>query len=75
MPFKKFMTYTVTGAPLWTIGLTLMGFFFGKMMPPEYVDHYLLPIVLLIIILSFAPSVYHLYKERKLAQTETGGRQ
>jgi membrane-associated protein len=65
MDYKKFMLYTVTGAFVWVVGLTFFGYFFGKLLPPEAVDKYLLPIIVAIIILSVLPSLWHIYKERK----------
>jgi membrane-associated protein len=68
MDYKKFMLYTVVGAILWVMGLCLFGYAFGKVIPEEHVDKYLLPIVVGIIIASLLPSLWHIYKERKDAQ-------
>ncbi|MGB4056495.1 MAG: DedA family protein, partial [Alphaproteobacteria bacterium] len=68
MEFRKFMLYTVVGAFIWVGGLCFAGFFFGRMLPPEAVDKYLLPIIVAIIILSFLPSAYHIYKERQAGE-------
>jgi membrane-associated protein len=65
MNFRTFMLYNVIGAALWAVGLPLLGFFFGKIIPPEQVDQYLLPIILLIIVISFLPSIIHFWKEHK----------
>lgn len=64
MPYPTFMIYTVIGAVLWVGGLCFLGLFLGNIIPPDHIDHYLLPIIVAIIILSFLPSLYHLYKER-----------
>jgi membrane-associated protein len=69
MDYKKFMLYTVTGAFLWVVGLTFFGYFFGKILPEDKVDQYLLPIIVGIIVLSLLPSFWHIYKERKLAKS------
>lgn len=65
MPYREFMLYTVIGAFLWVVGLTVLGLAVGEMIPAEQIDHYLLPIIVAIIILSFLPSAWHFYKERK----------
>lgn len=65
MPYKSFIIYTVSGAVLWVGGLCLMGLLLGNIIPPEQVDRYLMPIIVGIIVLSFLPSLYHIYKERK----------
>jgi len=65
MPFRTFMLYNVIGAVMWAVGVTLLGFFFGKIIPPEEVDKYLLPVIGVIIVVSVLPSVYHVWKDRK----------
>ncbi len=72
MPYRIFILYTIGGAALWVGGLCLAGLFLGNLIPPEQIDTYLLPIILAIIVASFMPSVYHIYKERKLAKSEKG---
>ncbi|MGB4107900.1 MAG: VTT domain-containing protein [Alphaproteobacteria bacterium] len=69
MDYRKFMLYTVTGAFVWVGGLCFFGYFFGKLLPPEAVDKFLLPIIVAIIVLSLVPSFWHIYKERKSAKT------
>jgi membrane-associated protein len=62
MQYKKFISYNVFGGALWTLGLTLSGYFLGQKIPN--IDHYLLPIIALIIFLSFLPAVFHLISHR-----------
>jgi membrane-associated protein len=61
MNYRRFVTYNFVGGVLWSIGLNFAGYFLGSIIPD--VDKYLLPIVLLIIILSVAPGIYHLLKD------------
>lgn len=63
MNYKTFVLYNVVGGFVWTIGLTLAGYFLGKLIPD--VDKYLLPIILVIIAVSFIPPIMHILKERK----------
>lgn len=63
MPYRSFFAYNVIGAAVWTIGLTLLGYFLGTRVPN--IDKYLLPIVLGIVIVSVLPGIYHLYGERR----------
>ncbi len=67
VPYKKYMAYSMIGAFLWGVCLTVAGFFFGKILPPEQVDTYLLPIILLIIVVSFMPGAWHIWKEKRRA--------
>ncbi|CAN1209730.1 DedA family protein [Tumidithrix helvetica PCC 7403] len=72
MHYATFFRYNLMGGFIWTIGLTLAGFWLGKLIPD--VDKYLLPIVLGIIIISIAPTLIHLAQERqpkrKASETE-----
>ncbi len=61
MPYRHFATYNVVGAFLWGAGLPILGYFLGSAIPS--VDHYLLPVIALILFLSVLPSAYHIWKE------------
>jgi membrane-associated protein len=63
MPYSRFALFNVTGGALWAIGLPVAGYFLGKSIPN--VDRYLIPIVLLIIFLSIAPTAFHVWKENR----------
>ncbi len=69
MHYVKFITYNIIGAVLWTIGITLLGFFsfraFGELIDPEKIDHYLLPIIALIVLISISPMIVHVLKDPK----------
>src|ERR1035437_7571418 len=58
MHYKTFVTYNVIGGLLWGLGIPLLGYFLGKIIPN--VDKYLLPIILLIILTSFLPTIFSL---------------
>lgn len=61
MEYKSFISYNVIGGFLWAIGITVAGYFLGSAIPN--VDKYLLPIILVIIILSVAPTAIHILKD------------
>ena len=61
MQYSTFIKYNLVGGLLWAIGLNISGFFLGRLIPD--VDRYIVPIVLLIVIASIAPSVWHLLKD------------
>ncbi|MBI4129802.1 VTT domain-containing protein [Candidatus Roizmanbacteria bacterium] len=63
MPYQKFISYNVVGGLIWGVGMTLAGYYLGKLIPD--VDKYLLPIVGAIIILSVLPGVIHMRGEIK----------
>jgi membrane-associated protein len=64
MSYRIFAVYNLIGGFAWTFGVVLLGFFLGKVIPD--VDKYLLPIIVLIVVVSIAPSIVHLYQENKL---------
>lgn len=63
MHYSTFLAYNVIGGFLWAIGMTVGGFFLGRLIPN--VDRYLLPIVLFIIIVSMSPAALHYFKRKK----------
>lgn len=65
MHYRTFMSYNLIGGFLWTVGITLLGYFLGKVIPADQIDKYLLPIILGIIVISVIPSVIHLIKENR----------
>ena len=61
MPYRRFFSFNVIGAFLWGVCIPLAGYFLGSTIPG--VDKYLLPIILVIIVVSIAPSADHIWKE------------
>lgn len=55
MHYRTFMTYNLIGGLIWTVGVTLLGYFLGQPIPD--VDKYLLPIVIVIVVISIVPSI------------------
>lgn len=60
MHYRTFFIYNLVGGALWTISLSLLGYFLGQIVPN--IDKYLLPIVALIIIVSALPNIYQILK-------------
>ncbi len=63
MHYRTFLAYNLVGGFAWTFSITLLGYFLGQIIPD--VDKYLLPIIAVIVVVSIAPSVFHLYQENK----------
>jgi membrane-associated protein len=61
MHYRKFLTFNLLGGVVWGVGVTMAGYFLGSTIPS--VDRYLLPIILLVIVASVAPSAIHIYRE------------
>jgi membrane-associated protein len=72
MPPRSFAIANVSGAALWAVGVSLLGFFLGKQIGEDNIDKYLLPIVAVIIVLSLIPPfLEYLKHRRRRAATET----
>ena len=63
MRYSVFLLYNILGGLSWTLLVTLLGYFLGTRIPN--IDHYILPIVLFIFIISFIPVVLGIRKNGK----------
>lgn len=61
MRFGTFVVYTIIGSLLWAVGLTLVGFFVGQLIPDKYFE----PIILVVVALSLLPAFYHGLKTKE----------
>ncbi len=68
MKYKTFLTYNVVGAFIWSVGVTVLGYFLGSVVPD--IDKYLLPIILVIVFSSFIPALVHFYRRKKRARAQ-----
>jgi membrane-associated protein len=64
MPYGRFLAYSVLGTLLWVGTFVLAGYFFGNI---PLIKKNLTLIVLVIIILSVAPGLYHYWRNRRAA--------
>lgn len=62
MRYRSFVIYNITGGILWVVSLSMLGYFLGSVVPN--IDHYLIPIIALIIIISVSPTVIHIVKDK-----------
>ncbi len=63
MNYSVFLRYNVAGALIWGVSVTLLGYYLGSVIPD--IDHYLLPILLGIIVLSSVSVVWEVIRARK----------
>jgi membrane-associated protein len=66
MSYPKFLAFNVIGGIGWVISMTVLGHFFGAVLPANEVDKFLIPAILVIIFISVAPTAWHLYKENRV---------
>ncbi|MDB5224447.1 MAG: rane protein [Candidatus Adlerbacteria bacterium] len=62
MNYSTFLIYNIIGGALWGTGVTLAGFWLGNTIPN--IDHYLLPIIGLIVLISILPPLWQWYRRR-----------
>ena len=65
MKYSDFATYNVIGGFLWSLAMVMGGYLLGAMVPN--VDRYILPIVALIVIVSFVPVFIEIWKSSRKA--------
>jgi len=62
MKYRKFILFNFAGGFLWAAGMTYLGYLLGSKV--ENIDHYVLPIVAVVLITSIAPPAIHLLKDK-----------
>jgi membrane-associated protein len=61
MAYDQFMVYNILGGILWGGGVTLLGYYLGSKVPG--LDHYINYVLAAVVVLTFAVSLYHIFKE------------
>jgi len=64
MRYRTFLLYNFIGALIWAVGVTLLGFYLGNVIPN--VERYLIPLILAIIVLSLLPPLFHIIKNKEI---------
>jgi membrane-associated protein len=68
VPVRTFTLWQVIGGLVWSMGLTLAGYALGSSVPN--VDHYLLPMIAVLVILSLIPLATEAYRSHRTTKTE-----
>lgn len=63
MTYKTFLSFNILGGLLWGAGMLSLGFFLGSIIPNA--EHYILPLSLVIIVLSFLPILINLARGKR----------
>lgn len=63
MKYKTFLYWNILGAMFWTGGMIVGGYFLGHSI--KNIDQYILPLVVFIILLSFAPILMEFFKNSR----------
>jgi membrane-associated protein len=64
MPRKQFMLYDTIGTAAWAFGVTLLGYYVGSRIPG--IEKLIEPVMVVIILAFLLPTLYHVYKDKKL---------
>ncbi len=67
MDYRRFVTFNVVGGVLWGAGVTLAGYLLGNSI--HDIDRWLLPIIGLIMAVSFVPVIREVWKARRASRT------
>lgn len=63
MQYQTFILFNLIGAALWAIGISLLGYFLGKVIPD--IDQYILPLLVVIILLSVSQPVREILSDKQ----------
>lgn len=62
MKYTSFIMFNILGGLLWAVGMSVVGYVLGNTIPN--IDHYLIPIILGIIVVSALPTIIGLLRKR-----------
>jgi membrane-associated protein len=74
MPARQFFIWNAVGAILWTDGVLLIGYALAKQIYNaigDKIDHYILPVVVVIVLISALPILIEMLRERKAKKNGT----
>ncbi len=63
MPYRRFFLYNLIGGVAWGAGVVALGYFLGSLIPNSI--HYVLPLSLLVIVISFVPIIAEYYSSSR----------
>jgi membrane-associated protein len=66
MERQRFTWFNIAGGILWTLGMSLLGYFVGSRIP--HLDQYIDKVLLAVVLLSFALAVAHILRDKKSRQ-------
>ena len=63
MNYWRYNLYNLIGGIIWATGITFLGYYMGEAIPG--VQHYILPAVLVIVVISVLPGIWHMWQGKK----------
>lgn len=76
MPARKFLLWNIVGAVLWTDGVLLIGYLLARQIYDaigDSIDHYILPVVALVVVISLLPILIEILRERRAQKKVAAG--
>lgn len=67
MTRRQFIIYDAIGDIVWACSLTLLGYFVGSKIPG--VEHYIEPVMIVIVLAFFLPTLWHVFSDPKIRAT------
>lgn len=61
MPRRQFFAYNIIGGLLWGTTLPIIGYYVGSKLP--WIENYVEPVILTVVVLSVAPAIIHLLRQ------------
>jgi len=71
MPARQFLLWNIVGAVLWTDGVLLIGYLLAQQIYDaigDKIDHYILPVVALVVLISVLPILIEIIRDRRRAK-------
>ena len=68
VPTRTFTVWQVAGGLVWSVGITLAGYELGSRI--SNIDHYILPIIAVIVVVSLIPVALELWRHRRARQAD-----
>ncbi len=66
MRYAKFLFFSIIGAALWAIGITLLGYYLGQVVPN--IELYIIPGIIAIVLISVSPYLYKVFTTPAIRQ-------
>jgi membrane-associated protein len=63
MNYRRFVTYNIAGGLLWVLGMVLLGYFLGELIPN--IDRNIHYVIVVVIALSLLPPIIEILRERR----------
>lgn len=70
MPLGQYMLFDAIGDIAWATVLTCFGYFIGSRVPG--IDRFIEPVLILVVLVFLAPTLYHILKDPKIRAVLTG---